>query len=68
MRMEAPMLDEKRYYAVFPEENMKASFRLRALIEALEKLEREFAKHIARSRRKTVVGTDAHGKFNAHES
>jgi hypothetical protein len=44
------MLDSKRYYSVFPDENPQ---RLRGLLDALDKLEKEFRLHIEQFRIET---------------
>jgi hypothetical protein len=40
------MLDGNRYYAVFPDENPELRPRIRAVLEALEKLQKAFRKDI----------------------
>ena len=42
---EAVMLDGKRYYAVFPDENPEMRDRMRSFFDALKKLERAFQDH-----------------------
>jgi len=42
------MLDGKRYYAVFPDENPEIRRRMRTLFDLLKKLEPEFRQHIER--------------------
>jgi hypothetical protein len=44
------MLNGNRYYAVFPDENPQLQLRMRALLDALEKLEKEFRQHIEQFR------------------
>jgi hypothetical protein len=43
------MLDGKRYYRAFPDENPERS-RLRAMLDALQELEAQFRKHITQYR------------------
>jgi len=43
------MLDGKRYYAAFPDENSER-LRIPSLLDALEKLEKEFRQHIVQIR------------------
>ena len=40
------MLDGKRYYAAFPDENPEIRLRMRTLFDLLKKLEKEFRQHI----------------------
>jgi hypothetical protein len=40
------MLDGKRYYAVFPDEDPKLQPRIRAVLEALGNLDKAFRKHL----------------------
>ena len=46
------MLDDKRYYSAFPDEN--PAIRLRGLLDALERLEKEFRQKIEHFRVKTA--------------
>jgi hypothetical protein len=43
------MLDGKRYYTAFPDENPKRP-RIQGLLDALERLEKEFRQHIEQFR------------------
>jgi hypothetical protein len=54
------MLDGKRYYAAFPDENPERPIP-RALLNALEKLEAQFRKHIKEFRAK--AGSSATDDF-----
>jgi hypothetical protein len=47
------MLDSKRYYAAFPDENPETP-NLRALLDALKKLEVQFGTHIKQFHVKTT--------------
>jgi hypothetical protein len=47
------MLDGKRYYAVFPDENPEIRQRMRTLFDLLKKLEKEFRRHIEQFRVET---------------
>jgi hypothetical protein len=40
------MLDAKRYYAVFPDEDPELRPRLRAVLDALGKLDKAFRQHL----------------------
>jgi hypothetical protein len=44
------MLDGERYFAAFPDENPVMRLRMRGLLDALEKLEKEFRQHIEQFR------------------
>jgi len=44
------MLDGKRYYAVFPDENPELRPRIQSLLDALARLEKEFRRHIEQFR------------------
>ncbi len=48
------MLDGKRYYAAFPDEDPEIQLRMRNLFELLKKLEKEFRQHIEQFRVETT--------------
>jgi hypothetical protein len=48
------MLDGKRYYAAFPDENPEIQPRMRNLCDLLKKLEKEFRQHIEEFRVETT--------------
>lgn len=50
----AIMLDGKRYYAAFPDEDPEIQLRMRNLFELLKKLEKEFRQHIEQFRVETT--------------
>jgi hypothetical protein len=48
------MLDGKRYYAAFPDENPEIQLRMQNLFGLLKKLEKEFRQHIEQFRVETT--------------
>jgi hypothetical protein len=54
------MLDGKRYYAVFPDENPEIRQRMRTLFDLLKKLEPEFRQHIERLPIETTTRPNGH--------
>ena len=48
------MLDGKRYYAAFPDDDPEIQLRMRNLIELLKKIEKEFRQHIEQFRIETT--------------
>ncbi|MGD0334822.1 MAG: hypothetical protein ABSA90_16445 [Xanthobacteraceae bacterium] len=44
------MLDGKRYYAAFPDENPEIRLRMRTLFDLLKKLDKEFRQHFEQFR------------------
>jgi hypothetical protein len=61
------MLDGKRYYATFPDEIPGTRPRIQGLLDALQKLEKEFRQHIEQFRVETTH-PDGNGKPGIQES
>jgi hypothetical protein len=59
------MLDGKRYYASFPDENPEKP-KIRALIHALERLEAQFRKHFKFHVRQSEPRTKKRRAINGH--
>jgi hypothetical protein len=54
MSLGTTMLDGKRYYALFPDENPEMRQRMKRLFDALQKLEKEFRRHFEHFRGETT--------------
>ncbi len=58
------MLDGKRYYAAFPDENPEIRPPMHGLLDALKKLEKEFRQHIEQFRNPALRGTTGQNSRN----